>query len=149
MFPDSPLGWVRLPLPDRTWGRRKLTCWLLPGSLTVANCSSLYFSNEDVSFLTIVGSCAMDLMSAEGGRLSVWDRSVLVPRWFWLTYRRRHLRASHEQVSSGYRGASGSASRTEPARPKSYLARRGALQVLCQYRHAIVRHICVFSSCGC
>ena len=39
----------------------KLTLWLLPGSLTVANCSSLYFSKAGPSCETIVG---LEMVSA-------------------------------------------------------------------------------------
>jgi hypothetical protein len=42
-----------------------MTCWLLPGSLTVANCSSLYFSTAGPSFDIRPGSDAVrDWMSA-------------------------------------------------------------------------------------
>ena len=37
----------------------KLTAWLLPGSLTVANCSSLYFSNAGPSCEIILGLVAV------------------------------------------------------------------------------------------
>ena len=32
-----------------------MTCWLLPGSFTVRNCSSLYFSNAGASSFMILG----------------------------------------------------------------------------------------------
>jgi hypothetical protein len=44
-----------------------MTCWLLPGSLTVVNCSSLYFSNAGASLATRPGSeIVRALMSGDG-----------------------------------------------------------------------------------
>lgn len=47
-----------------------ITCWLLPGSFTVTNCSSLYFSNAGPSWETSSGSFIVRaLMSAEEGQV--------------------------------------------------------------------------------
>jgi hypothetical protein len=40
------------------------TGWLLPGSLTVASCSSLYFLKAGVSLATVCSETVKDLISA-------------------------------------------------------------------------------------
>lgn len=60
----SNLPFSLIYLPDLLIGS-KLTGWLLPGSFTVASCSSLYFSKAGVSSETIFGEDTVKaLMSA-------------------------------------------------------------------------------------